>query len=68
MLPSPWYREDIFHIGISFSAFKKKKEDQSVLLVFAVSQVPLARSSQYAGAAYFGVACSELYYHLILYL
>lgn len=36
MLLSFCYRRDIFHMGISSPAFEKKKEDQSVFLVYAV--------------------------------
>ena len=43
MLLSFWYREDIFHIGISSLAFKKKKEDPSVFLIFAVFLMPLTQ-------------------------
>ena len=43
-------------MGISSPAFEKKKEDQSVFLVYAVFQVPLTRF--YAEVAYFGIASS----------
>ena len=56
--------EDIFHRGVSYPAFKKKKEGQNVFLIFAVSHVPLTQNSQSARAAYFGVMCSELLHYV----
>ena len=55
-----WHREDIFHMGISSPALKKKKEARSVFLVLAIFQVSLTQNSQYVRVTYFGVVCSEL--------
>lgn len=51
MLLSFWYREDIFHIGISCPSFEKK----NVFLVFAVFHALRTQNSWYAKAAYPGV-------------
>lgn len=46
------HREDLFHIGISPLAFKKRKVI-SVSLIFSVFQVLLTQNSQYVKAVYF---------------
>lgn len=45
MLLSFRWREDVLRVGISSPVCKKKKEDQSAFLIFAVFQVPLSQKS-----------------------
>lgn len=52
------HRKDIFCMGNSSSALKKKKEGHSVFLAFSVLQVPLTQNSQHARAANLGVVYS----------
>lgn len=60
MLLSFWYREDIFHVGISSPAFRNKMEGQSAFLACAFSQMPLTPNNQYAKVVYLGVTFSGL--------
>ena len=46
-------------------AFRRTKESKSVLLVLAVSQVPLIQNNQYAKVVYFGVTYSEPLHYLL---
>lgn len=59
MLLSFWFREDIFHVGISSPAFKKRRV--SVLLALAIFQVPLTLNNLYATVAYFVLAYSAIH-------
>ena len=58
-LPSSWYREGTFNMGVLFPAFRKKMEGQSVHLLSTVSQAPLTQNDPYAKMAYFNMTCSE---------
>ena len=53
-------------MGVSSSAFRKKRGGQSALLLPADFQVPLTQSSQDAKAAYLGMVCPELLHNLFL--
>lgn len=55
---SSWFREDNFHMGVLFLAFRKNKSSQSTLPVSFVFQVTLAQNSPYAKVAYFGIPYS----------
>ena len=45
---------------ISSPAFKEKKEDKSVFLIFAVFQMPLTQNHPYARTILAYMVCSEL--------
>lgn len=55
-----WSREGIFHIEVSSSVFRNKREDQSSLLVSVVSQLTLTQNNQSAKGAHFGITYFEL--------
>lgn len=66
MFLSSWGREDIFHMGVLTSAFRKR-EGQNDLFASAVLKVFLTQNSPYTNVAYFVVMYSASLRYLLLY-